>query len=56
MDTMEKCLKETKKGITIETFKSGESKGVKATNEKGSVQYPCNDSIADHPELLKHPY
>lgn len=56
MDEMAKCLKEVKKGITVETFKSGESKGVKATNEIGSVQYPCEESILKKPGLLEHGY
>lgn len=53
MDDMKKCLKETEKGITVETFVSGTSKGVKATGEKGSVNYPCSESILYNLEDLE---
>lgn len=55
-DSMEKCMKELKKGITVCTYDSGNLKSEYATKEAGSVQYPNKDSILEKPDLLEHGY
>ncbi len=55
-DSIEKCMKELKKGITNCTYKSGELVKEEATGEAGSVYYPNKESILEKPGLLEHGY